>query len=216
MDDGVDRIVQIKQRRLQVLKEQQALFGISTDPAIIIEIQQIEHELGSLLQYPRALRMPPLQMAMQAPPLRGLMVLVSTAPVFGEQAQSAFDAIDYHRGVLEHCWLIASGGDTGSLARAYELRDYFSRRRVSMHVWQVENPTDIGETYTLIDLLYTQHVPACGLAETEVVADVTGATKPMSVGMALACGVQRPMQYMVQQPEGPALPLLLNSKEAGL
>jgi hypothetical protein len=49
----------------------------------------------------------------------------------------------------------------------------------------------------------------------EVIADITGATKPMTAGMVLACGRRRPMQYMAFQEHGPSLPLLLQLAEPG-
>ena len=57
--------------------------------------------------------------------------------------------------------------------------------------------------------LYAAEVPASGLQEHEVVADITGATKPMSIGMLLACRGRGPVQYMAHQPAGPSQPLLL-------
>lgn len=76
-------------------------------------------------------------------------------------------------------------------------------------IWQVSDPASIAETFTLVDWLYAQRVPASGLSEAEVVADITGATKPMTAGMVLACGSRRPMQYLLFQQDGPSLPIAL-------
>jgi hypothetical protein len=42
------KLINIKSRRLQKLKEQEAAYGISTDPGILIEIEKIEAELEQL------------------------------------------------------------------------------------------------------------------------------------------------------------------------
>jgi len=46
--DDVQRLVAIQQRRLQILKEQRAKFGISTPPHIAIEIEDLEQEINKL------------------------------------------------------------------------------------------------------------------------------------------------------------------------
>lgn len=46
--EDVQRIVEIKRRRLQIRKEQQAVYGISADPSITIEIEQLEAEIKGL------------------------------------------------------------------------------------------------------------------------------------------------------------------------
>jgi hypothetical protein len=205
-------LISIKQQRLEILQLQHATFGLLVPPHIVIEIDQIQAELYQLkAQSGRYLARGPVLETEQPTPVRGLIVLISTLPVLNHpDAQSAFDAIDFHRTRLQHCWLIASGGERGSLNRAYELRDYFTARRITMHVWQVEDAMSIQETYRLVDLLYTQQVPAHDLAEHEVIADITGSTKPMTVGMVLACGTSRPIQYMLKQTNNlPSLPVLL-------
>ncbi|MEW5956387.1 MAG: CHAT domain-containing protein [Chloroflexota bacterium] len=46
--DDLKSLIEKKQRRLQVLKEQQALAGISVDPKIVLEIEDIEAEIEQL------------------------------------------------------------------------------------------------------------------------------------------------------------------------
>lgn len=46
--DGLQKLIQRHQQRLQILKEQQATYGISVDPRIPIEIKDIETELEKL------------------------------------------------------------------------------------------------------------------------------------------------------------------------
>lgn len=46
--EDIQRIVEIKRRRLQIRKEQQAVYGISADPSITMEIEQLEAEIKGL------------------------------------------------------------------------------------------------------------------------------------------------------------------------
>jgi len=46
--DDVKTLIQLKSRQLQKLKEREALLGISTDPGILIQIEDLEMELEEL------------------------------------------------------------------------------------------------------------------------------------------------------------------------
>lgn len=46
--EGLKKLIQQHQRRLQILKEQQAMYGLSVDPRIPIEIEDIETEIEKL------------------------------------------------------------------------------------------------------------------------------------------------------------------------
>jgi hypothetical protein len=46
--DDIKKLIRAHNRRLQILKEQKAVQGVSVDPKIIIEIKDIEEELGKL------------------------------------------------------------------------------------------------------------------------------------------------------------------------
>ena len=48
--EELQRQIAINDRRLQKLKEQRALQGINTDPAVLIEIDDIETELETLYE----------------------------------------------------------------------------------------------------------------------------------------------------------------------
>jgi hypothetical protein len=210
-DTATANLTAIKQQRLQILQEQHALVGLLAPPHIVIEIRQLEAELRELTAQRQRNIVRDQVLATDLPdPAPGLLLLIAPGPLFDDPlAQSANDAIDFHRTQLRHCWLIASSGERGSLARAYELRDYYASRRIQMHIWQVHDAASIQETYALIDWLYRYHIPEQGLADEDVIADITGATKPMTIGMVLACGARRKMQYMIRQAQGPSLPLLL-------
>jgi len=128
---------------------------------------------------------------------RGLIVLVGIGrPGEDPMQQSAGIAISYHQPVLQTCWLVATGGETGSLSIAQILADRCKAAGVQPYVRTVADPFNVQESYELVEGIYTQEMPQAGLAEDQVIADFTGGVKPMSAGMILACGDQRPMQYM--------------------
>lgn len=99
-------------------------------------------------------------------------------------------------GGLEHCWLIASAGEKGSLPDAERLRRWYETADVHVYVRTVADALGVQETYDLVQHIYAVEVPQAGLTPDQVIADFTGGTKPMSAGLLLACGDRHPMQYL--------------------
>jgi hypothetical protein len=198
-------IIRAHQRRLMVLEEQRAQQGSHTQPAIITEINEIYRELTRLM-----VRDISVQKEQQPPRLRGLILLVGTGQSKkGPLDQSALDAINYHQRTLDYCWLIGSGGETGSHEAVDALLAECRHRDITASAHYVDDPFSVQESYALVTRLYAEDIRATELREDEVIADLTGATKPMSFGMLLACGASRPTQYMVRQPEAPSTPMML-------
>jgi hypothetical protein len=143
----------------------------------------------------------------QPTPHRGLILLVGTGrPGEDPMSQSAGQAIEYHIDdpalpKLEVCWLIATGGENGSLPVAQQIQEICQRKQITAHIHTVGDPFDLQESYELVKQIYEQELPD-GLTEAEVMADFTGSTKPMSAGMILACGDRRAMQYMIGRKAG--------------
>jgi hypothetical protein len=139
---------------------------------------------------------------------RGLIILVGTGrPGEDPMKQSAGIAITYHSALpgegagLKTCWLVASGGEGGALPVAQTLKKQCESRQVTAFIHETD-AFDVQATYEVVQKIYADEVPRAGLAEQEVIADITGGTKPMTVGMALACGDRRSMQYMYGRKEG--------------
>ncbi|MFB2897740.1 hypothetical protein ACE1CI_32895 [Aerosakkonemataceae cyanobacterium BLCC-F50] len=123
---------------------------------------------------------------------KGLILLVSNP-------DSAKFAIDYHyieKGTLEKVWLIPSN-DTEkdkfgepSISKVDPIEDYCKELKtnygrpleVIVHRKGV-CPGDAQDTFDYVNRVYRQS----GYAEHELIADFTGGTKPMSVGMIMAC-----------------------------
>lgn len=130
-----------------------------------------------------------------APKSRGLVLLVSNA-------DSAKYAVLHHftGGPLERVWLIASG-DTdaaefgpGTLKLAGELKAWAATlgRPLDIQVLQAVSAAEAHDTFDAVRRIYR----TCGLPPAEVIADFTGGTKPMTVGLILASlDAERPLQY---------------------
>lgn len=148
---------------------------------------------------------------------RGLILSVS-------RAESAMHAIEYHyrvQGKLEYVWLIPSGDqeseyfgpssqreadvicqkckdleqatyEANGVRRPLEVCDF--RRLVS--------PADAQDTYEVVNRIYRVEAHRLGLDDSDVIVDFTGGTKPMSVGMIMAClPGERSLEYVAYDPE---------------
>lgn len=198
-------IIRAYQRRLMVLEEQRAQQGIHTPPAIITEIDEINRDLTRLMVRDIA-----VEKERRPPRFRGLILLVGTGQSKkGPLDQSALDAIKYHLRALEYCWLIGSGGEHGSREPVDLLLAECEHMGVSATAHYVDDPFSVQESFALVNKLYSEDIREAGLREDEVIADLTGATKPMSFGMLLACSINRPTQYMVRQPNALSTPMML-------
>jgi hypothetical protein len=223
-DEHIRRMIAGHRTRLHLLEEREATLGFDTPPAVILEIQHIKTKLAELEQQAARLTVPhsaaPLRELVpetQRPPRHpGLMLLVSTLRP-GEEllSQSPLHSIRYHhdpqgRSGLRVCWLIASGGEHGSLDVAERLAAECRKLGVTPRLWTVGDPWSVQATFELVQDLFAVDVPAQGLAEHEVICDFTGSVKPMSAGMILACGESRTMQYMTGRKAGIAsVPMLV-------
>jgi hypothetical protein len=151
------------------------------------------------------------------PKLLGLIVLVGKK-VDDDKSdkQSAKYAIQYHlkdaqgNPGLRVCWLIASDD---SLAYANELKGQFSKQ-VDMRVRKVDYAFELRYTYEVVSKIYADELRAANLVADQVIADFTGGTKPMSLGMAMAClPNDRQMQYMTGGKKDMAsVPMLIKFK----
>lgn len=213
-EDMTQQLLATRRAALHHLEIQQAEQGIHTPYHIVAGIAQHRKEIERLMTYSYiyTLQREVLQ-AEQPPPMPGLVALVSPEQIDAYQPrlrQSAFDAMQYHRPALRCCWLIATSGAHGSLDAANWLVDYCQHWNIAAEVWHVADPSSVDETFQLTRWLYTVAIPAAGLQPAEVIADLTGAVKPMTIGMWLACAPHIPVQYMARQPDDkPSLPMLL-------
>ena len=227
--DHVEQLITTYRKRLNKLELQVAKFDSYNVPShFLLEIDEIKESIVTLQAQqpvpdqgyatPNMLR--DLATEMERPPKHpGLMVFVGPGRVNTDpKRQSAGAAIQYHLGELKHCWLIV--GETSSKAEkpeyrgaidiARELAGLCKDNHVKAYIWPVAEPFSAQSTYELLHVLFATQVAKAQLAPHEVICDFTGGTKPMSAGMILACGDQRPMQYMTFTEHGKSsVPLLV-------
>jgi hypothetical protein len=138
-------------------------------------------------------------------------------------------AVETHAPRLTHCWLIATQADdpaTSSLTYVPVLEEYLRK------VKGLNCAFHSGEQYTLViekdDALIAERArslvdrifqeatqPSIGLAENEMIADITGGFRSIPLGMVMAClDKQRMVQFMGThydehaRPTGGLIPIL--------
>jgi hypothetical protein len=133
---------------------------------------------------------------------RGLILLVSNP-------NSALFAIEYHlqKGTLELVWLLPSDGSdeptfgAGSYPAAQTIQQgcqtlmvRYPQRRLQIEIHRTGvSPSDSQDTYDAVNRIFRQS----GYEPYEVIADFTGGTKPMAVGMIMAClPAERELEYV--------------------
>ena len=98
------------------------------------------------------------------------------------------------------------------MARAIR-REYEPRCQICIR--EVGNPFSVQDTYDIVQRIYNQEIydakwQAFELTPERVIADFTSGTAPMTAGMVLACGRDRPMQYTTGHKKGIAsVPMLV-------
>jgi hypothetical protein len=138
---------------------------------------------------------------------KGLIILVS-------KLESAMFAIDYHfkeKGTLEFVWLIPSsdiqndkfGPNTLSVAEALKKQceelGRQSRRKLDATIHKSGvSPADSQDTFEYVQRIFRQS----NYNPSELIADFTGGTKPMTVGMIMAClPAERELEYVTFNPQ---------------
>jgi|GEM_PF-3495016 len=160
--------------------------------------------------------------SVQSKPRRGLIVPVSKTNRKGDlyTSTSAFTASLYHCQpddesgrcrVLKDLWLIHSSEPTSidtetpqvddgtltSFAVARLLRMDFAKRGVRVHAVEIDSQNDAHGVFLRTMRVYREAEEEYGLKETEIVSDITGGTKPMTTGIALAgIPAARDLQYL--------------------
>jgi hypothetical protein len=141
---------------------------------------------------------------------KGLILLVS-------KETHAMRAVDYHlkkMKTLEKVWLIPSDNSNVSLfgASTRATADQIDKTckalglKVEIHEKGV-SPADSQDTYEYVNRIFKRS----GLESNEIIADFTGGTKPMTVGMIMAClPRERDLEYVpfnptTSQMDGPFL-----------
>jgi len=114
-------------------------------------------------------------------------------------------AIQYHGDKLKSVWLITTEGSrevASTIQSAYQTLG----RKVS--IVPLDDPLDLRSAKAIVEEIYREHLDT--LDEEDVIADFTGGTKPMTVGMIFAClSPSRHLEYVPARygPDGQLEPL---------
>lgn len=133
-------------------------------------------------------------------PVPALIVLVSEGVL---TAIPAYAALRYHygqdkdgqreEGALRECWLITSPTGTKAYANALALKDAYPS--VVTHLVEID-PNDPEDVYHKVEAAF-EEAQRKGWSNDQIVADFTGGTKPMTIGMALAgAASEHNLEYM--------------------
>lgn len=134
-------------------------------------------------------------------PRQGLILTVGPGRKDGGadfKQNTAYLAAHYHRkgGKLKTVWAVTT-------REGLPTKNQLEAELGGIPVFEVivNNQHSVAETYQAVEKIYQELIPASGIPPEEVIADFTGGTKEMSVGLALACANLLPMQF-VSGPHG--------------
>lgn len=128
-------------------------------------------------------------------PHTGLLLLVGPNPNAPDKAIADYHLRDLQ---LKHCWLVAS---PEARLRMSDLAQWLNDRNVYAHPLPVDNAHQSHLTYQAV----TEGVRAARtiIGAQALIVDITGGTKPMTVGAVLAClDTETPLEYYLH----PVLP----------
>jgi hypothetical protein len=144
-----------------------------------------------------------------AEPHRGLIWLLGPGGV-----EHALQAIRYHASGppgrrLEHCWLVMQRGNQAVQEAQAALLAQVQKEKLEVRLEPVlVERLDVEAAYSAVGRVFEHLAPAQGLGEREVIADITGATKPMTTGMVLAAlGRARDLEYVESQRDDTGAPV---------
>jgi hypothetical protein len=206
-------------RLVYALRERIALLGSAYVPAeIVVELQEKEEQLAERIMQRTQQMFDAQNLNVSPPPVaRGVITAVSVITSTQKlEDLAAFQAINYHRAMLRHCWLIATSAKNpqSSEPTAQELKRYFEQYQVSCNIYEIENGADPIEMRQIMTDIYHEIEQAGEYTAEDLICDITSGTKAMTIGMALACGSKYRMQYLISRQQGfPSLPMLIKIDE---
>lgn len=178
--------------------------------------------LATILGKPRPVEVVPQEL--RPPRFPGLIVLVGKGRADAKPDElSHLPAIEYHLArdeagskTLRVCWLIATAGKDGSVPVALAVQQRYTEH-CTVLVEELSSAFDLQEAHDVVRRIYLEEArkPGIELTPEQIIADFTGGTTPMSVGMVLACQDRWPMQYMRgRQGEIASTPVFVRFKPA--
>lgn len=121
------------------------------------------------------------------------------------------EAIAYHRPHLAHCWLLVT---PEMQERAAGVVSRYPDLTFTLH--PLSGRYDSQGCYRTVAHIYREEAPRRDISPQQVIADITGGTKPMTLGMIVAClEGDYPIEHVptafdaTGQPTGPLPPIQL-------
>lgn len=119
------------------------------------------------------------------------------------------EAIQYHQPRLEHCWLLVT---PEMRERATSVMSHFPDLSFTLH--PLGDRYDSQACYQTVLDIYRRGASRQGIPPKQVIADITGGTKPMTMGLIVAClEGDYPIEHVptafnaAGQPTGPLPPI---------
>lgn len=161
----------------------------------------------------RRLAIDGLEVSLDSPPRKGLIVLVSQQPY---KQLVARDVILHHlqpspespeKSTLQHLWLIHTTKpisepqfppeSQSSWKNARDLHEEFKDQCTIHYPFvEIQNENDVAEVFRKAMNIYEDAKRTTNLQESDIVADITGGNKPMTIGLAFAgLPLERNLQY---------------------
>jgi hypothetical protein len=110
-----------------------------------------------------------------------------------------FRAIIHHRKELEVCWLLHTEGSVEAKEVVERFIKKFGLKLIDTIPIRIEDPYNLKSIHKAVDEIYVKGLEEVKLNETEVIADITGGTTPMSSAIILACtSSDRDIEYVEQ------------------
>ena len=130
--------------------------------------------------------------AQQPRPRRGLILLAGPAKASNPAG------LDHHLSSLTHCWILATPESAETAAALFG--EYGRQVEIRFGPDYIVDAEEFEPAYAITRRILRQEAPEAGLGPTDIIADITGGTKPMTAGMAMACiACKTPMQYIKAQ-----------------
>lgn len=125
------------------------------------------------------------------PHRKGLITLVSSGqfvPAANAMSHHAWAGVPGSKPTLTHCWLIAGlgEGENTSPDNAERLKEAYEAKGVIVDIWHIRDADNVEEVFQAVKTIYHTAKQQFGLAQQDIIADYTGGTKSMTLGLALS------------------------------
>lgn len=92
------------------------------------------------------------------------------------------EAIRFHQPTLQYCWLVIT---PEMQPKALQAMADLKGIQVSLH--PIDNALNTTLCYDTVRHIFEEEAPLHSISPSQVIADITGGTKPMTMGMIMAC-----------------------------